>query len=235
MSATTSLGPSDMGPDGTDPHGMGPGGHGTTGPEGTRRDFLGLVTGAFAFIGGAAVAWSLIDTMNPAADVIAAGAPIDLDISKIEPGQQIVVRWRGSPILIVNRTAEMLKTLQDPNLVSQLADPNSRVDQQPDYAQNWHRSSEPTYAVMVGICTHLGCLPSYLPKPSPTDPVPNWPGGYLCPCHGSKYDLAGRVYSNVPAPDNLPVPPYRYASKTMLRIGENPPGSTFELSQVVQL
>ncbi len=230
MSSTTS----------TDLHGHGSpalGSHanGSSGPEGTRRDFLSLVTGAFAAIGGAAVAWSLIDTMNPSADVIAAGAPLDMDVSKVEPGQQIVVRWRGNPILIVNRTPEMLKTLQDPKVVSLLADPNSKVPQQPPYAQNWHRSATPEFAVMVGICTHLGCLPAYLPQPSASDPVPNWPGGYLCPCHGSKYDLAGRVYSNVPAPDNLPVPPYNFVNKTTVRIGENPAGGTFELSEVAQL
>jgi ubiquinol-cytochrome c reductase iron-sulfur subunit len=227
MSSTTTLHPAGPGPN--EPDGHGPG------PEGTRRDFLGLVTGAFTFIGAAAVAWSFIDTMNPAADVIAAGAPIDLDISKIEPGQQIVIRWRGNPILVVNRTPEMLKTLQDPKVVSLLADPNSKVLQQPPYADNWHRSVKPEFAVMVGICTHLGCLPAFLPKPSATEPVPNWPGGYFCPCHGSKYDLAGRVYSNVPAPNNLPVPPYIFTGKSTLRIGENPPGVTFELSEVVQM
>jgi ubiquinol-cytochrome c reductase iron-sulfur subunit len=227
MSSTTTLHPIGPGPNEPDGHGAE--------PEGTRRDFLGLVTGAFTFIGAAAVAWAFIDSMNPAADVIAAGAPIDLDIGKIEPGQQIVIRWRGNPILIVNRTPEMLKTLQDPKLVSQLADPNSRVLQQPPYADNWHRSANPQYAVLVGICTHLGCLPGFLPNPSATEPVPNWPGGYFCPCHGSKYDLAGRVYSNVPAPNNLPVPPYVFTGKTTLRIGENPPGSTFELSEVVQM
>ncbi|MDQ2804502.1 MAG: ubiquinol-cytochrome c reductase iron-sulfur subunit [Pseudomonadota bacterium] len=193
------------------------------------------MTGAFAALGGVAIAWTLIDSMNPAADVIAAGAPMDIDISKIEPGQQIVVRWRGDPILVVNRSPEMLKKLQEPTYVSRLSDPNSHVVQQPDYAKNWHRSIKPEFAVLVGICTHLGCLPSYLPKPSVSDPVPNWPGGYLCPCHGSKYDLAGRVYANVPAPDNLPVPPYHFPGPKSIRIGENPPGSTFELTEVSQL
>ncbi|HET6182775.1 MAG TPA: ubiquinol-cytochrome c reductase iron-sulfur subunit [Acetobacteraceae bacterium] len=220
MSSTATLGS-----DGHDPHT----------PEPTRRDFLGLVTGSFAAIGVAAVAWSMIDTMNPAADVIAAGAPIDIDISKLEPGQQIIVRWRGDPIVLVNRTPEMLKTLQEPQLVSILSDPNSHVDQQPAYAQNWHRSVKPEISVLVGICTHLGCLPGYFPKPSATEPVPNWPGGYFCPCHGSKYDLAGRVYANVPAPYNLPVPPYIFPNDKTVRIGENPPGVTFELSQVVQI
>jgi ubiquinol-cytochrome c reductase iron-sulfur subunit len=204
-------------------------------PSDTRRDFLKLVTGAAAAIGTAAIAWTFIDSMNPSADVIAAGAPIDIDISKLEPGQQIVIRWRGSPMLIVHRTDAALKTLQSPALISQLSDPNSQVLQQPPYAQNWHRSVKADIAVLVGICTHLGCLPGYMPNPDPTTPVPNWPGGYFCPCHGSKYDLAGRVYSGVPAPYNLPVPPYHFPDDKTLRIGENPPGVPFTLASVVQM
>ena len=203
--------------------------------EPVRRDLLKLITMATAAIGTGAVAWAFIDSMNPAADVIAAGAPIDIDLSKMSPGQQIIILWRGSPILIVNRPADALKTLQTPALVGRLSDPNSEVMQQPAYAQNWHRSINPEYAVMVGICTHLGCLPSYFPQPSADNPVPNWPGGYFCPCHGSKYDLAGRVYSGVPAPYNLPVPPYHFPSAHVLRIGENPTGVIFELSSVVQM
>jgi ubiquinol-cytochrome c reductase iron-sulfur subunit len=200
-----------------------------------RRDLLSLITLASATIGAGAIAWPLIDSMNPSADVIAAGAPIDIDLSKIAAGQQIVVLWRGAPMLIVNRTPELLKTLQDPKVVSLLADPDSTVHQQPPYAENWHRSVKPEYAVIVGICTHLGCLPGYMPTPDPTTPAPNWPGGYFCPCHGSKYDLAGRVYKGVPAPYNLPVPPYRFVDDKTVRIGENPPGTTFELSAVVQM
>jgi ubiquinol-cytochrome c reductase iron-sulfur subunit len=201
-----------------------------------RRDFLKLVTGAAAAIGTAAFAWSLIDSMNPAADVIAAGAPMDIDLSKIASGQQVIIRWRGNPILIVNRPPAALKTLQDPSLVHRLSDPDSAAHQQPPYAENWHRSINPEFAVMVGICTHLGCLPSYMPQPDPTTPAPDWPGGYFCPCHGSKYDLAGRVYSGVPAPYNLPVPPYSFPNKTTLRIGEDPPGQVaFELDSVVQM
>jgi ubiquinol-cytochrome c reductase iron-sulfur subunit len=206
-----------------------------TGPEPTRRDFLQLIAVAGAAIGTAAIAWPLIDSMNPSADVIAAGAPIDIDISKIALGQQIVVLWRGAPMLIVNRTPEALKTLQEPAMISQLSDPESSVHQQPAYAENWHRSTKPEYAVMVGICTHLGCLPGYMPTPDPSSPAPNWPGGYFCPCHGSKYDLAGRVYKGVPAPYNLPVPPYNFVSDKTLRIGENPKGTEFELSSVVQM
>jgi ubiquinol-cytochrome c reductase iron-sulfur subunit len=200
-----------------------------------RRDLLSLIATAGAVIGAGAIAWPLIDSMNPSADVIAAGAPIDIDLSKIGPGQQIVVLWRGAPMLIVNRTEALLKTLQDPKVLSLLSDPNSSVHQQPPYAENWHRSVKPEYAVMVGICTHLGCLPGFMPNPDPTTPVPNWPGGYFCPCHGSKYDLAGRVYSGVPAPYNLPVPPYNFVNDKTVRIGENPKGATFELSAVVQM
>jgi ubiquinol-cytochrome c reductase iron-sulfur subunit len=205
------------------------------GPQATKRDFLSLVTGACAGIGIAAIVWPFIDSMDPSADVIAAGAPIDVDVSKLAPGQQIVVLWRGAPMLLVHRTPEALKTLQSPDLVSRLSDPKSGVMQQPPYAENWHRSAKPDYAVLVGICTHLGCLPGYMPNPDPETPEPNWPGGYFCPCHGSKYDLAGRVYKGVPAPYNLPVPPYRFVNDKTVRIGENPPGTTFELTSVVQM
>jgi ubiquinol-cytochrome c reductase iron-sulfur subunit len=205
------------------------------GEQPKRRDFLTLVAGAGAAIGAAAIVWPLIDAMDPAADVLAAGAPMDIDLTHIASGQQIVVRWRGSPILIVNRTPDATKTLQAQDVLSRLSDPNSTVHQQPPYAQNWHRSVKPEYAVLVGICTHLGCLPSYMPQPNPSSPAPNWPGGYFCPCHGSKYDLAGRVYSGVPAPYNLPVPPYRFVNDKTVRIGENPPGVVYELASVVQM
>ena len=164
-------------------------------PEVKRRDMLSLVTTAAVAIGVGAVAWPFVDSMNPSADVIAAGAPIDIDLSKIAPGQQIVVLWRGAPMLVVNRSPEALKTLQDPSLVSRLSDPGSNVRQQPSYAENWHRSIKPEYAVLVGICTHLGCLPNYLPTPDPASPAPNWPGGYFCPCHGGASAVeAGAAY-----------------------------------------
>jgi ubiquinol-cytochrome c reductase iron-sulfur subunit len=210
--------------------------HVETHPNGaTRRDFLTLVTVAGATIGVGAIAWPFIDSMEPAADTLAAGEPIDVDVSKVAPGQQIVVMWRGKPILVVRRTPEALKTLQSPSLIRVLSDPNSHVLQQPPYADNWHRSVSPEIAVLVGICTHLGCIPVFYPNPSATDPQPNWPGGYLCPCHGSKYDLAGRVYSGVPAPYNLPVPPYRLVNDKTVRIGENPAGSDFDLNSIVQI
>jgi ubiquinol-cytochrome c reductase iron-sulfur subunit len=184
---------------------------------------------------GASIAWALIDSMNPSADVIAAGSPIDIDLRKVAAGQQVIVLWRGTPIAIVNRPAAALQILQSPDLLARLSDPQSTVHQQPPYAQNWHRSIRPEYAVLVAICTHLGCLPGYMPTPNATTPAPNWPGGYFCPCHGSKYDLAGRVYSGVPAPYNLPVPPYHFPNDHTVRIGENPAGQSFELASVVQM
>ena len=205
------------------------------GEDPSRRDFIVIATVAAGVGGVAAIAWPFIDSMEPAADTLAAGEPLDVDISKIAPGQQIVVVWRGKPILLVRRTPEALKTLQDPKLLSILADPNSKVLQQPAYAENWHRSVNPEIAVMVGICTHLGCVPVFYPNPSASDPQPNWPGGYLCPCHGSKYDLAGRVYSGVPAPYNLPVPPYFMVNDKTARIGQNPAGADFDLNSIVQI
>ena len=208
--------------------------HGHAGDGSTRRDFLTLLALAGAAVGGGAIVWPFIDSMQPAADTLAAGEPIDVDVSKIAPGQQIVVVWRGKPIFVLHRTPEALASLQNPKVIAVLSDPNSHVLQQPPYAVNWHRSVNPAIAVMVGICTHLGCVPAIYPNAG-NDPVPNWPGGYLCPCHGSKYDLAGRVYSGVPAPYNLPVPPHRMVSGSMVRVGENPEGQTFDLNSIVQV
>jgi len=205
------------------------------GPEGTRRDFLYIATGTVAAVGAAAVLVPLIAQMNPDASALAAGGPVDLDVSKIEAGQQVVVRWRERPIFVFRRTPETLKTLEDPKLLSQLSDPSSQQMQQPPYATNATRSLKPEYGVLVGICTHLGCIPMFYPSPSATVPVTNWLGGYFCPCHGSKYDPAGRVYSGVPAPYNLPVPPYNFVSDTTLRIGENPGGVTWDFGSIRQL
>jgi ubiquinol-cytochrome c reductase iron-sulfur subunit len=177
----------------------------------------------------------LIDQMNPDASTVAAGAPIDIDISQIQAGQQILVVWRSKPIFIVNRPKAALDVLQSPQLLARLADANSERRQQPTYAVNWHRSIKPELLVLVGICTHLGCIPKFWPDPSATDPVSNWPGGYFCPCHGSKYDLAGRVYLGVPAPLNLPVPPYHFPTDKTVRVGENPPGDTFDFDSVEQV
>jgi ubiquinol-cytochrome c reductase iron-sulfur subunit len=206
------------------------------GHEESRRDFLLLTAGALGAVAVVATTYAVIDSLNPAADVLAAGGPVDIDLSKVAPGQQVIVQWRGKPIFIVDRTPALLKELQDPTLVQRLSDPNSDTNQQPPYARNWHRSINPQYAVLVGICTHLGCIPGFYPKPDPTSPAPNWLGGYFCPCHGSKYDLAGRVYSGVPAPYNLPVPPYHFPNPKTIRIGEGPAGETaWDFGSIVQI
>jgi ubiquinol-cytochrome c reductase iron-sulfur subunit len=206
---------------------------GETRPGETRRDFLVLLAGAMAGIGLGSAIWPFIASMDPAADTLAAGAPVDVDVSKMEEGQQIVVLWRGRPIFIIHRNEAELKMLQSAQDTSLLSDPDSKANQQPSYARNWHRSIKPEYVVLVGICTHLGCVPEF--KPNVGDLDPDWPGGYFCPCHGSRYDLAGRVFQNVPAPYNLPVPPHHFVSDASLRIGENPPGSTFDFSSIEQL
>ena len=205
------------------------------GPESTRRDFLYIATGTVAAVGAAATLVPLVAQMNPDASTLAAGGPVDLDMSKIEPGQQVVIRWRQRPIFVFHRTPQTLKTLQESQLVSQLADPNSAQMQQPPYATNWHRSIKPEFGILVGICTHLGCIPLFYPKPNATSPVAGWMGGYFCPCHGSKYDPAGRVFSGVPAPYNLPVPPYRFVNDTTIRVGENPKDSTWDFGSIRQL
>jgi ubiquinol-cytochrome c reductase iron-sulfur subunit len=203
--------------------------------EPTRRDFLYVATAVVGAFGAAATLVPLIDQMNPDASTIAAGGPIDVDLSPVGAGQQIVVQWRSRPVMIVNRPPQALQTLQDPALLSRLRDPTSEERQQPPYATNWHRSVNPQYAVLVGICTHLGCIPLFRPQPDPSSPAADWPGGYFCPCHGSLYDLAGRVFNGVPAPYNLPVPPYHFLSDTMIRIGENPENVKFEFESIEQI
>ncbi|HEY6577904.1 MAG TPA: ubiquinol-cytochrome c reductase iron-sulfur subunit [Rhizomicrobium sp.] len=203
------------------------------GSEIKRRDFIYLATGAAGAIGALFALWPLIDQMEPSSDVIAAGGPITVDVSKIPPGQQIIVLWRSRPIFVVHRTPPILEKLKTQPLLALLSDPNSQQPQQPPYAENWSRSIKPEYLVLVGICTHLGCIPGLMANPGSVGP--GWPGGYLCPCHGSKYDLAGRVFKGVPAPLNLPVPPYNFAAPTKLVIGENPKGSDYSLASVKQL
>ena len=201
-------------------------------PE-TRRDFLVLAASAVACVGAACAIWPLISSMNPSADVLAAGGPVDVDFSHLEPGQQILVTWRSRPIFILRRTPAELKLLEEAQDTSLLRDANSDVFQQPAYARNWHRSIKPEFLVLVGICTHLGCIPRY--EPNRDEVAPGWLGGCFCPCHGSKYDLSGRVYAGVPAPYNLPVPPYRFVSETLARIGENPEGAKFDFDSIEQI
>lgn len=200
----------------------------------TRRDFLYVATGAVATVGALATLVPMISQLQPDASTLAAGGPIAFDASKLQPGQQAVVRWRSRPVFIVHRPPDLLKALQDQKLLSRLSDPDSSEPQQPPYATNWHRSIDPKYSVLIGICTHLGCIPLFYPSPSPDVPTANWLGGYFCPCHGSKYDLAGRVYAGVPAPYNLPVPPYRL-DKDTIHIGENPPDVTWSFDSIAQI
>lgn len=200
----------------------------------TRRDFLYIATGAFAGVGTVVTLVPMISQMEPDASTLAAGGPVDFDASKLEPGQQAMVRWRSRPVFIVHRPPDALKGLRDPHLIGLLSDPQSSEPQQPPYATNWHRSIEPKYSVLVGICTHLGCIPLFFPNPSAQIPTANWQGGYFCPCHGSKYDLAGRVFAGVPAPYNLPVPPYRLINNT-IQIGENPPNVAWHFDSVAQI
>ena len=185
-----------------------------------RRRFL---TGTTVVVGGIGAAFAVVPfvkSWEPSERAKNAGAPVLQDISKIEPGQKISVLWRGSPVWIVNRTKAMLDTL--PQVDGRLRDPKSQVDQQPKYAQNETRSIKPEWLVMIGICTHLGCSPEFIPeiKPEPFDP--EWKGGFFCPCHKSRYDIAGRVFQGVPAPANMVVPPYKFVDDTHILIGVNP-------------
>lgn len=199
-----------------------------------RRDFLYLIAGALGGVAAVSALVPMIDSLTPSADVIAAGAPIDFDLSQVPPGEQKIIAWRSRPVFIVNRPAAALEMLQNPRDTSQLRDPNSTAFQQPPYATNWHRSINPQFLVAVGICMHLGCIPHFEPQVGGSLGA-NWPGGYFCPCHGSRYDLSARVFDGVPAPYNLPVPPYRFVDKTVIRIGENPPGVQFDFDDVWQI
>jgi ubiquinol-cytochrome c reductase iron-sulfur subunit len=182
-----------------------------------RRRFL--ITATSVAGGIATIAWAtpFIMSMMPSERAKAAGAPVEVDISKLEPGMLLLVGWRGKPVWVLKRTSEMLATLSKLN--DKLADPNSEKEQQPEYAKNSTRSIKPEILVTTGICTHLGCSPVFRKEIAPADLGPDWLGGFFCPCHGSKFDLAGRVYKNVPAPTNLVVPPHTYLSENLLLIG----------------
>jgi ubiquinol-cytochrome c reductase iron-sulfur subunit len=173
-------------------------------------------------IGGAAVAVPFVSTFAPSERAKAAGAAVEVEIGALQPGEKLTVEWRGKPVWIVRRTPEQLAALA--KLDPQLADPNSdrKAYPTPDYAKNAARSIKPEYLVVVGICSHLGCSPSDKFQAGPQPSLPDdWTGGFLCPCHGSTFDLAGRVFKNKPAPDNLEVPPHMYLSDTKLLIGED--------------
>jgi ubiquinol-cytochrome c reductase iron-sulfur subunit len=188
----------------------------STDADAGRRRFL---TASVAVVGGVATvgtAVPFVAAWQPSERARAIGAPVEVDISKIEPGQMLTQKWRGKPVWIVSRTPEILQAL--PGIDDRLRDPKSTQNQQPRYAKNEYRSIKPEIVVLIGICTHLGCSPTYVKQ----DGAPlgaGWPGGFFCPCHGSMFDYAGRVYAGVPAPTNLVVPPHRYLSDTRILIG----------------
>jgi len=186
-----------------------------------KRTWL-IATGCAGAVGGVATAVPFVSTFTPSERAKAAGAAVEADISGLKPGEKMTVEWRGKPVWIVRRTPEQLEALKKND--GQLADPQSdrKAFPIPDYAKNEYRSIKPEYLVVVGICSHLGCSPSdkFVAGPQPSLPD-DWTGGFLCPCHGSTFDLAGRVFKNKPAPDNLEVPPYMYLSDTKLLIGED--------------
>jgi ubiquinol-cytochrome c reductase iron-sulfur subunit len=184
-----------------------------------RRHTLIAATSALGAVGAGFIAVPFISSMNPSAKARAAGAPVQADVSKLEPGALLRVKFRGQPIWVVNRTPEMLDAL--PTNDPKLTDPASEVPQQPEYCANPTRSIKPEYFVAIGICTHLGCSPTYRPEVAPDDLGADWKGGWFCPCHGSKFDLAGRVFKGVPAPTNLVIPKHMYVNDTTILVGED--------------
>ena len=187
----------------------------------SRRRFLIGATSGVGGVGVIGAAVPFVASWNPSAKAEAAGAPVTVNVDKIEPGQQITVEWRGKPVWIVRRTDEMLANIKKLN--DTVKDPeSSEASQQPSYIEGIYRSLKPEFAVLVGICTHLGCVPTYRPEVAPADLGPEWLGGFFCPCHGSHYDLAGRVYQSQPAPLNLEVPPYRYDTDATMTVGLDP-------------
>jgi ubiquinol-cytochrome c reductase iron-sulfur subunit len=188
--------------------------------DGGKRRFLLVTTGVLGGIATVATAAPFLASMLPSARARAAGAPVEVDISKVEPGMMIRPEWRGQPVFVVHRTPEMLEDVK--KMDPRVADPDSDASIQPDYAKNEYRSRKPELLVLIGICTHLGCSPSdKLLAGAESGLGQDWLGGFFCPCHGSKFDLAGRVFKDVPAPANLKVPPYKFVSDTRLLIGDD--------------
>jgi ubiquinol-cytochrome c reductase iron-sulfur subunit len=182
--------------------------------DNSRRRFLTAATVVVGAVGTAFVAVPFVASWSPSARAKTAGAPVKADISQLQPGQQIIIKWRGKPVWVVRRDDKALATL--PKVEDLLRDPQSESSKQPEYALNQHRSRKPEILIMVGICTHLGCSPTYQPEITA-----DFQGGFFCPCHGSKFDFAGRVYQGVPAPTNLVVPPHFYVSDNVIVIGED--------------
>jgi len=185
-----------------------------------RRKLLLAATGTVGGVGLVAATVPFVASMQPSAAARAAGAPVEVDLSAIPPGKLHTVEWRGKPVWVLHRTEAMLAALDKHNDL--LVDPDASQSQQPPYAANPARAIRPPFFVTVGICTHLGCVPVFRPEPGAPDLGQDWPGGFYCPCHGSKFDLAGRVFKNVPAPLNLEVPEHGYLGDTKLVVGEQP-------------
>lgn len=184
--------------------------------DNNRRRFLTAATVVVGAVGTVAVAVPFVKSWSPSARARSAGAPVEAAIGKLEPGQQIIVKWQGKPVWIVRRDEKALATLTDSRLIDLLRDVNSEESIQPDYTRNIQRSIKPEYLIMVGICTHLGCSPTYRPEITS-----DFQGGFFCPCHGSKFDFSGRVYAGVPAPTNLTIPPHYYINDDVVLIGED--------------
>ena len=188
-----------------------------------KRRFLVAATSVAGGVATGAVAVPFVASMLPSERAKAAGAPVEADIGALAPGEMQTVEWRGKPVWIARRTKEMLDSIKKAE--DKVADPASKKPMQPGYAKNEYRAIKPEYLVLVGICTHLGCSPVDKLKAQPEEFEANWQGGFYCPCHGSLFDLAGRVYKNKPAPDNLEVPPYKFLSDTRILIGDDSKGA----------
>jgi ubiquinol-cytochrome c reductase iron-sulfur subunit len=191
-----------------------------------RRKFLTAATSAVGAAGAVGIMIPFVGSWNPSAKAKAAGAPVKFDFSKLEPGQMNITEWRGQPVYVLNRTDSQLEAL--PGLNGELKDPDSEnLDQQPPYVSGIDRSIRPNLLVVVGLCTHLGCAPKYVPEVGVTSfAKEGWVGGFFCPCHGSKFDLSGRVYSGVPASANLLVPPYSFEGENVIVVGVSPEGES---------
>jgi ubiquinol-cytochrome c reductase iron-sulfur subunit len=189
----------------------------------SRRKFLTNATIATGAVGAVFVAVPFVESWTPSERARALGAPTELDVTKIDPGQMTIVTWRRQPIYVVRRTPEMVKHLEGHD--GDLKDPGSVESKQPDYAKNMQRSRTAEYLVLIGTCTHLGCLPKQRFEAASAEMGPTWPGGYFCPCHGSRFDLAGRVFKGSPASVNLVVPPYEYPNEKTLRVGADEKGA----------
>ena len=193
------------------------------GVDESKRQFLTSALTVVGAVGTGYLAVPFLSQMQPSAKAMAAGAPVEVDISRIEPGQLIRVAWRGKPVWVLSRTPEVIDVLE--NETGKLADPNSSASEQPEASNNPLRSIKPEIFLAVGLCTHLGCSPTFRPEIAPNDLGDDWKGGFFCPCHGSGFDLAGRVFRSVPAPTNLVVPPYRYITDTLIIVGEDTEGA----------